>query len=49
LPDIKALVVPPYSLSKSLMERIKDNYRVIEADKLKVGDVEPQLKQKKGN
>ena len=38
------MVVPPYSLLKTLWDRIKENYRVIEVDKLKVSEVESQLK-----
>ena len=34
-----SLVVPPYALSKTLMERIKENYEVIEAATLKVDEI----------
>ena len=36
--------MPPYSLLKTLWDRIKESYRVIEVEKLKVSEVESQLK-----
>jgi len=43
LPDLTALVVPPYSLPKKLMERIRETYRVVEVEKLKVSELVGQL------
>ena len=45
MPDITALVVPPYSLSKALMQSIKETYNVHETTKLDVSAVE-SLKKK---
>jgi len=41
--------VPPYSLQKNLWKKIQDSYRVIEIEKLKVSEVEGQLKSGKGS
>ena len=37
------MVVPPYSLPKNLMDRIRETYRVIEVEKLKVSELIGQL------
>lgn len=44
--NITALVLPPYSLSKALMESIEDTYNVIETEKLDVEQVEKLFKKK---
>jgi len=46
LPNVTALVVPPYSLSTTLMERIRENYTVVEAERLNVSEVEGLLGKK---
>lgn len=40
LPTILALVVPPYSLTKELMEKVKESYQVVEAVTLNVADLQ---------
>ena len=40
---ITALVAPPYSLSKALMEKIKKAYSIIEANALQVSEIERSL------
>jgi hypothetical protein len=40
LPNILSLVVPPFSLSKSLMERIRENYIIYEAATLNVAEIQ---------
>ena len=40
IPNVLALVVPPYSLTKDLMERIKDSYQVVEAVTLDVAELQ---------
>jgi len=47
--DITSLVVPPYALSKTLMERIKENYEVIEASTLKVDELESIFSKKRSS
>lgn len=39
--DVTALVVPPFSLSKSLMDRINENYQVVEMAQLDLVELEP--------
>ena len=43
LVDLTALVVPPYSLPKNLMDRIRESYSVIEVEKLRVSELVGQL------
>jgi len=42
--DVTALVVPPFALTKSLMESIKETYKVIESKTLDVSEIEETLK-----
>ena len=44
MPDVTALVVPPFALTKSLMESIKETYKVIESKTLDVSEIEETLK-----
>jgi len=46
-PKVTALVVPPYSLKKSLMNSIKETYQVIESATLNVAEVEEAMKKRK--
>ena len=41
--SITALVVPPYSLTKDLMDRVKETYNVIEQNQLNVGQIESKI------
>jgi len=43
---VTALVVPPFSLSKTLMNSIKETYQVIESSVLSVSEVEEAKKKK---
>lgn len=47
MPNVTALVVPPYSLSKTLMNSIKETYQVIESTQLQVSEVEEAMKKRK--
>jgi len=44
-----SLVVPPYALSKILMERIKENYAVFEAATLNVAELQGTISKRKSN
>ena len=49
MPNIMALVVPPFALKNSLMNMIKENYKVIEVAQLNVANIMSNELKKKSN
>ena len=43
MPNVTALVVPPFSLKNSILEQIKETYFVIEAKTLEVNEIEDEI------